>query len=199
MLGHQENIMSPEVFEKITKGYFCDRLFAYMELVGLDTIRVNYSGGGDSGGVDNMEFLPETVDSSICKSIREDCEEELTQPIYSRHGGFADGGGYSVSGVVVYDAVEKRVSISGADHFYEYDEEGEEENSHEEEWIEDVYEQTEQWTEGGYEPEYDLAYLYAKHVLKSQLPEEYHNRILLEAATSKTPVAVKYIKELCSK
>ena len=192
--------MNQDVFNSITKGNFYDRLFAYMKLVGLDSIRLNYSGGGDSGGVDNVESNPDTVSRNIVVSLEEEFNDELSSPIYSRHGSFADGGGYGVDGVLVYDAVEKTVSISGTDHFYddEYDEEEEEHiesSCRSEEWVEDVYEQVESEKWGtSEEPDFAFAYLYAKDILKGRLPEEFHNRILI-AATEHDPSAVKYIKE----
>lgn len=196
-----ENIVDNNTFDSLVRGNFYDRLFSYMNLVGLDSIRVNYSGGGDSGGVDNMEFIgkgnkkakkTEYLNNSVTESIREICEDELAQPIYDRHGGFADGGGYSVSGVVIFDANEKTVKISGTDHYYEWSEEDEDEtDKRDNDFDDDIYQQTKRNMSG--DEDYLFAYLYAKDVLKNKLPEEFHNKMLI-AATDDDIYAVEYVK-----
>jgi hypothetical protein len=184
--------MNKELFDKLTKGNFYTRLFNYMNEVGLNRIIVQYSGGGDSGGMDEMAFLPALKNESIENSIKSELEDELSQPIYNRHGGFADGGGYSVNGSVIWDAQKKQVWIEGVDHYYEYGEDGDESGSSDEEWHESVYSQEDD--EKIYdERDYLFAYLYSKDVLNAKLPEEFHNMILLEA-TSGDESAKRYIK-----
>lgn len=190
--------MDTKTFTQLTRGGFYDRLFAYMGLTGLDCIRVHYSGGGDSGGVENVEMMPEKVSKKIKIGIEEHCEEELATPIYNRHGSFADGGGYSVDGVVVYDAKQKTVTIQGTDHYwsddYEDEEEGEGEGeeARDEEWCEDLYEKDDDTTHLG-DSDYLFAYMYAKDFLNKRLPEEFHNQLLI-AATEKDQHAEDYIK-----
>lgn len=186
--------MDRNTFVKMTRGNFFDRLFAYMDSVGLDCIRVNYSGGGDSGGVDNIDMMPNKVSQKVKDGLVEFCEEDLANPIYDRHGSFADGGGFNVDGVVVYDAKAKTINISGTDHYYEYAEDGENENCRDEEWYNDIYEQTEDDDLSDSDSDYSFAYLYARDYLKSRLPDEFHNEILI-AATEQEGSAVKYIKE----
>lgn len=194
--------MNQETFDKICRGEFNDRLFAFMDLVGVECIKVHYSGGGDSGGADNIEYAPDKISKSLKEEIDNVCGEDLSTPIYNKHGSFADGGGYSVDGVVVYDAKRKIVTISGTDHYYEWESNGDEddedgeEKCRDEEWYEDVYEQKQHDL---YEDEdYTFAAIYAKYVLKKKLPEEFHNRLLL-AATDNCPTAKDYIKWAANK
>lgn len=181
--------MNHEIFTKLTTGDFNARLFSFMRQVGLDRIIVNYSGGGDSGGMDSMSFVP-AIDEKIESAIQESLEEDLCNPIYSRHGSFADGGGYSVHGHVIWDAKQDKVWLEGVDHHYEYDEDGEESDERDEEWHEPICDEPDYNSK---EKDYFFVCFYAEHVLKSKLPEEFHNRILLEA-TNGDEAAEKYIK-----
>lgn len=182
-----------EIFNELVIGDFHDRLFAFMKICGIKSIDVNYSGGGDSGGVDNIDVnfdengkISSNDRTSLRNKILDKWEEELAQPIWNRHGGFADGGGYSVNGVVTYNANNKSVSMSGTDHHYSddyYDEEGNEIEDPEEketatDWEETVLikEEVEKKVSG-----YDFLCFYANNVLNSPLPEEFHNRVLIAA------------------
>lgn len=182
--------MNQNLFDKLSTGNFYDRLFAYMSAVGIQRINVNYSGGGDSGGVDNIEAIPE-VSKSISSGITEVCEEDLANPIYNRHGSFADCGGFSVDGEVNYDAVNKVVMIQGTDHNWG-DEEGDE--GQYDEWEETIYNQEEDYIVSD-EKDYLFVYLYAKDYLKSRLSEEFHNRMLIEAC-EQDQYATRYIEEI---
>jgi hypothetical protein len=168
----------------------------------MTRIDVNYSGGGDSGSVESIELV---FDEKVAKeqqrkldAFREVFEEELAQPIWDKHGSFADGGGYSVDGVVTYKAKDKTVYISGTDHYWgDYDSEENEneedlEQSRDEEWEDLVAEKTE--VDAG-DDSYDFVCFYAKHVIGGRLPEEFHNQILFAAADG-DPAAKKYIKEM---
>ena len=184
--------MNQNLFNKLSVGNFYDRLFAYMSAVGIQSINVNYSGGGDSGGVDNIEIIPE-VSKSISFGITEDCEKDLANPIYNRHGSFADGGGFSVDGSVNYDAVDKVVIIQGTDHNWGDEEDNEGQS---EEWEETIYNQEEDDDDiVSDEKDYLFVYLYAKDYLKSRLPEEFHNRMLIEAC-EQDQYAIRYIEEI---
>ena len=97
--------MDKTLFADLSTGCFEKRFLAYMNAVGLERLTINYSGGGDSGGMDHMEFHP-AIDSKVESGIQSDLEEDLCNPIYNRHGSFADGGGYYVDGEVTYRSKE---------------------------------------------------------------------------------------------
>lgn len=192
--------MDNKLFTDLTTGSFIQRLFAYMNAVGLQTIHVEYSGGGDSGGVDHVSFHP-AIKDHIVEGIRTSFEEDLAAPIYDRHGSFADGGGYYVNGEVIYNAAQRTVYISGTDHnteYSNYDEEtGEsDEETSEEEWEECVYSETPRKKIQGSDEEADcaFAYLYARDFLGGKLPEEFHNKMLIEASLDKDEHATNYVK-----
>lgn len=182
--------MNNESFKKITTGDFHDRLFAFMGELGIEKIILSYSGGGDSGSVDNVDLsfsknnkMSLNDRNILTKNISDTFEEELAQPIWDKHGSFADGGGYSVDGSVTYNVQDKSVILSGTDHYWgesiedNEDEDNYEETERSEDW-EDVIlvkEEVEK-TEG-----YDFALFYATHILKDKLPEELHNRVLIAA------------------
>jgi hypothetical protein len=111
--------MEQTLFTELTVGCYEERLFAFMKSLGLKKIDVIYSGGGDSGGMDNMEFHPNVLSKEQEQSLKEKLEDELSGPIYSRHGSFADGGGYYVHGLVRYDVENHTVTIMGTDHLTE--------------------------------------------------------------------------------
>lgn len=190
--------MDTKLFNDLSTGSFEQRLFSYMDAVGLSRIELEYSGGGDSGGVDHMTFVPAVA--SVENSFSEQLEEELSSPIYNRHGGFADGGGYHVNGVVLYDAKNKLINISGTDHhttysYNEQDDDYDEGETSEEEWEEILFTKKD-FDKKRFGKDLIFVYLYARDFLKSRLPEEFHNRMLTEAATNNDEDAVNYVKEL---
>jgi hypothetical protein len=199
--------MNNELFADMTVGCFEERLFAFMKAAGLNTIEIIYSGGGDSGGMEDHNFHPSILGRNVESQIVEELEESLTSPIYSRHGSFADGGGYSVNGMVSYNAVDRTVVISGTDHYYEYsdDEDGDIENERDEDWEETVYESEPRLALpkvaiyarriSGSDEDFYFPYLYSKVISKSKLPEEFHNRMLTAAATLEDEYAERYVKE----
>lgn len=184
------------VFTKLAVSDDRLRVLNLLELLGFDTLRVNYSGGGDSGSVENFEFhpAPETKEKKhAAKFVETRFEETLSQPIWDTHGSFADGGGYSVDGSVVWNVTEKMVDIQGTHHYYEYDDEGEETENNDEDWAEGVY----QYDEGDEveveDYDCDCLLAYAQCVLKEKFPGEYHNRIVA-AAIQGDKGAVEYVK-----
>lgn len=190
--------MNTKLFNDLSTGSFEQRLFSYMDAVGLSRIELEYSGGGDSGGVDHMTFVPAVA--SVENSFSEQLEEALSSPIYNRHGGFADGGGYHVNGVVLYDAKNKLINISGTDHHttYSYNEQDgdyDEGETSEEDWEESLFTKKD-FDKKRFGKDLIFVYLYARDFLKSKLPEEFHNRMLTEAATNNDEDAVNYVKEL---
>lgn len=187
--------MDNKLFDCMTTGSFYRRFFAFCRGVGVSRVIVQYSGGGDSGGVDNIEVTlgkgswTDEQKKSINNFFRENLEEELGNPIYDRHGSFADGGGYNVDGSVIYNAETNTAWIEGTDHNYEYSEsedgEEEEETCSDESWDEMLYDaetsvdEEDQIGEND-ERTYDFIVAYAK--LKNQaLPEVYHNHLAAAA------------------
>lgn len=172
--------MTNELFDRLTLGSSYQRLFAFCKSVGISRINVEYSGGGDSGGPDNVEILPK-VSKEVADFVHNDLAEELSNPIYDRHGSFADGGGYSVNGTVVYDIENNKAWIEGVDHYYEYseseneDEEGEE-TSNDEEWDEMLYDHEDSDNELGEERDYKFALEYAK-LTKKSFTDAIHNQM----------------------
>ena len=182
-----------KIFTDLSVGDERLRVLRFMDVLGLETIHVNYSGGGDSGSVDNIEFFPEdTVNRNTYQFITTRFEETLSGPVWDHHGSFADGGGYSVSGSVVWNAKEKEVSIQGTHHYYEYNDEGEETESNDEDFAETCFDFDED-DPVDEEPSFDILYAYAKFVLKDKFPGEYHNR-MLAAAIKKDKDAIEYVK-----
>jgi len=183
-----------KIFTELSVGDERIRVLRFMDVLGLSSIRVNYSGGGDSGSVDDIEFHPQdAVGRNLYEFITNRFEEILSQPVWDVHGSFADGGGYSVNGTVVWDASTKEVNLYGTHHYYEYDDEGEETDSNDEDFEEACF----SWEDGDPErsegPCFDMIYAYAKFVLKDKFPGEYHNRILA-AAMEKDAGAIEYVK-----
>ena len=183
--------MDHQTFDSLIIGSFEQRLFAYMNLVGIREIEVEYSGGGDSGGMDSINFHPSEIKKKIAEGIRNDLEEQLSSAIYNRHGGFADGGGYYVNGSVVYDSINKTIVISGTDHITEYGEEQEdgdyEEDTREEDWEEQLtfYKSK--------DIDCQFAYMFARDVLNGKFDEEFHNKLITYAAINKDEFAEKYV------
>lgn len=176
--------MTNELFDRMTLGDWYPRLFAFCKSVGVSRINVEYSGGGDSGGVDHVEVVFNNASNekkqAITSLIREELEEELANPIYNRHGSFADGGGYSVSGRVIYDAAGNRAWIEGTDHYYEYHEteDGEEEEETNDEDFDEIL-----WSEDEVvtaERDFSLMRVYLK-LNKEPLPTFIHNSITAAA------------------
>lgn len=192
------NTMNNELFKDMTVGRFEERLFAFMKAAGLKNIEILYSGGGDSGGMEDHNFHPTSLGREVENNLVDELEEWLTSPIYSRHGSFADGGGYSVNGMVSYNAESKTVILSGTDHYYEYsddeDGDGDIENEHDEEWEEVIY--NSQDHKRSSEEDYLFAHLYSKYISKEKLPEEFHNRMLAAAVTEDDEHAKQYVKEI---
>jgi hypothetical protein len=190
-IGTYKN-MNTKLFDSLSLGSFESRFFAYMKAVGLDRITVHYSGGGDSGGMDYMSFHPTTNDA-LEDSIKEHFEEALCNPIYNRHGSFADGGGYNVDGEVVWDVTEGTVHIEGTDHYYEYGDEDEESKNERDEGFDETLYSSSNYKGHGGERDYELVLMFARH-FKIKLPEELHNRLLIEA-TNGNEYAIEYVRE----
>ena len=188
--------MDAATFDKLTVGDEYQTFFSLIESLGYKRVHVNYSGGGDSGGTDTIDFLPVPKDNDknknekydIQRRISEHFEEFLSNPIYSRHGSFADGGGYSVDGIVVWDIPSKEVTIEGTEHNWgqndsEEDDEDAEETCEDTGFEEPVY----SFEDGtGLHPRgstdqsrsFEVLCFYVRNILKKKLPEVLHNRVL---------------------
>lgn len=174
---------------EMTKGTFENRFFNFMREMKIDTVMLHYSGGGDNGGIDKFESLyskdcklSEREKKVVNNKISENFEEELGRPMYTRHGSFADGGGFNVNGTVTWDATSNTVMIGGTEHFHEYDDDGEEENHSSSDWEDVVYEHEVAGWPNPKITSYDVLCFYANNFLRVNLPEEINNRILMAAA-----------------
>lgn len=177
--------MNSEVFDNITTGSFEKRFLNFMKLFSIKEIHIHYSGGGDSGGVDHITFfysddISPDHRAAIESSISNNLEEELSTAIYQRHGGFADGGGYSVDGYVLWNSTANLVKICGTDHYYSYNDDDEEsEESTSEGWEDVLFDNS--WDRNeSIDRNYDLICVYYE-ITKNKLPDEFHNRLLMEA------------------
>lgn len=188
--------LTHELFEKMTRGSFHARFLAFMKACHLSEVRVNYSGGGDSGGVDSITCFgkerKEVLDR--LESAIQDIDS-ISDPIYNKFGSFADGGGYSVDGAIVYK--DNKVVLEGTEHHYEYDEKGEEGESRDEDFCEGVFDNTLPDYSG--EQDFCFVNLYASEYLRNKLPEEFHNRILTAAALDSDDAAVEYLEKFGGK
>ena len=198
----------------LATGCYEKRLFAFMRATGIGTITLEYSGGGDSGCIDSR-----TVCNAEGKCIASPewihKEEHLEKPIWDKHGSFADGGGFFVSGAVEWNAINGTVEMSGTDYndvYPEVDSEDEEaqelayDSEHEQEaseWCDELYDSEDRFREGkvssiiSEEQGFDVHFLllYAKCV--QPLPKEMHLRVVAEAICNpKSVELIEYMKLL---
>ena len=206
----------------LATGCYEKRLFAFMRATGIGTITLEYSGGGDSGCIDSR-----TVCNAEGKCIASPewihKEEHLEKPIWDKHGSFADGGGFFVSGAVEWNAINGTVEMSGTEYtdvYPEVDSEDEEaqelayDSEHEQktlEWCDVLYDSG--WLRGSAmfnrlregkvssiiseEQGFDVHFLllYAKCV--QPLPKEMHLRVVAEAICNpKSVELIEYMKLL---
>ena len=183
----------------LATGCYEKRLFAFMRATGIGTITLEYSGGGDSGCIDSR-----TVCNAEGKCIASPewihKEEHLEKPIWDKHGSFADGGGFFVSGAVEWNAINGTVEMSGTEYtdvYPEVDSEDEEaqelayDSEHEQEtleWCDELYDSEDSSEEQGFDVHFLL--LYAKCV--QPLPKEMHLRVVAEAICN--PKSVELIE-----
>ena len=205
-----------EICSKLSQGSFESRFLYFMRMCGIDKVDVEYSGGGDSGCIDNVvvhsETLEESVLNELTKDLLKNADDDLGSYIWNRHGSFADGGGYYVSGKVVYalgldNESHDQIYMEGTDYETEYgdwDEEKEEyeyEEENETEWHEPCWMREEgstyeannfSWGKAPKATNLSLLIKYAKLKYK-EVPEEIHN-VILTAATMGDEAAKDYIK-----
>lgn len=212
------------LYNQLSYGCYERRLFAYMAASGIGKITVSYSGGGDSGCVDEIWVYDgdgKMIDG--CNPAWIDSEENLCEPIWDKHGSFADGGGFFVSGAVEWNAINGTVEMSGTEYtdvYPEVDSEDEEaqelayDSEHEQEtleWCDVLYDSG--WLRGSAmfnrlregkvssiiseEQGFDVHFLllYAKCV--QPLPKEMHLRVVAEAICNpKSVELIEYMKLL---
>lgn len=164
-----------------------------MEVFELSEVRAEYSGGGDSGGLDQVLCWGKDHNGSIGRiesvlsRYGNKAHDQISAPIYGKFGSFADSGGYSVSGAIVYK--DNTVMFEGTHHYYECDEDGIETESHDEKFSEEfglIHDK---------EEDFYLVNLYANEYLQSKLPEEFHNRMMTAAALNSDQAAVEYLNK----
>ena len=190
-------MLTHQLFEKMTKGQFESRFLAFMEACELSEVHAQYSGGGDSGGLDRVRCYGNDHNGSIQRlestlsSYGNKAHDQISDPIYNKFGSFADGGGYPVDGAIVYK--DTMVLLEGTHHYYECDEDGEETENRDEEFSEEL------WSTDPFvcrDPEdFVLVNLYATEYLQSKLPEEFHNRMITVAALNSDQSAVEYLNK----
>lgn len=94
-----------------------EELFAELRRQGVAKVQVEFSGGGDEGGVDVILLLDS--EGKIIRKLEEyydkphpdsDLSQSLAAPVYSRYGGFA--GDFSVRGTVEWDVADGMVTMN---------------------------------------------------------------------------------------
>ena len=190
------------LYNQLSYGCYERRLFAYMAASGIGKITVSYSGGGDSGCVDEIWVYDgdgKMIDG--CNPEWIDSEENLSEPIWDKHGSFADGGGYFVSGSVKWDAINRTVELSGVDYTdvddgEDSDEDGDREQI-EESWSDMLYENDEECSDSERNV-FDCHFLLL-HCKGKPMPKALHTRLLAEAiADPKNVELVEYMRT-CTK
>lgn len=209
-------ISAAEVCAKLSSGSFESRFLYFMRLSGIEKVEVEYSGGGDSGAIENVVIHSKTMNEDDRTTLESDFlndryDNELGHYIWEKHGSFADGGGYYVSGRVTYSVgeteLEDSIELSGTDYTTEYEDYNEETEEYETE-----HEESEDWEEhcwsreegevytgmgsmwGGNKRNNDLSLLIRYATAKyNEVPEEIHN-VILTAATMGDEAAKDYIK-----
>ncbi|RDJ34924.1 MAG: hypothetical protein DWQ19_08805 [Crenarchaeota archaeon] len=97
-----------------------NRQEAFEELVrrGMAEAKVEFSGGGDEGGVDNVILTDDKgnhheISPYQCDSKDEEFIEALSEPIDNEYGSFA--GEFQVSGCVIWNVADKKVRMQKAE------------------------------------------------------------------------------------
>ena len=101
-----------------------EQVFDKLAAEGFNKVEVEFSGGGDEGGVDNIAFYKDDCLDSEMDGYGADDDplgSALAQPVYDRYGGFGFEGG--VSGTLIWDIDSRRLSINGnKQHYLEFSE-----------------------------------------------------------------------------
>ena len=209
-------ISAAEVCAKLSSGSFESRFLYFMRLSGIEKVEVEYSGGGDSGSIENVVVHSKNMNEETRTTLESDFlndryDSEIGHYIWEKHGSFADGGGYHVSGKVVYSVgeteTEDSIDLVGTDYTTEYGEWNEEiedydsEEESEEDWEEHCWSREEgevytglgsMW--GSNKRKNDLSLLIRYATAKyDEVPEEIHN-VILTSATMGDDAGKEYIK-----
>lgn len=105
----------PDIPEPITTLKV--QLLAMMRACGVRSARVEYSGSGDDGCIDSVQFEPQTADASMPKTLS-DLAEQLAEALINHyHAGFEnnDGG----SGVIVVKGDSGVIDYERSDYYTE--------------------------------------------------------------------------------
>jgi hypothetical protein len=118
------------------------KVFAELLSKNIDAVEVEFSGGHDEGGVDNItlinrdgsteNFSPYGTWNSLTNSyddpkeptLSDDVGNAIVAPIYERYHSFA--GEFSVYGTLRWDAIKHTVAFNGqesVEHYESFDEE----------------------------------------------------------------------------
>ena len=181
--------MNKDLFDKLTLGNKYSCVLGLIESIGIDRIEIEYSGGGDSGGTDGYEAFP--AKTKELKDFYDKFEDYLIDPMWDKHGSFADDGTYSVNGFIVWDAKNKSVYIEGTDTNYSYDSSGEEEEVNEQAWHDSIFE--EDVNKPNKDRSFSILVHYVENISKNKLPPDQHNFVLL-AAIAGDEDAKEYIR-----
>lgn len=192
-------------FADITHPNKNQRILNLIRICGFDSIRVQYSGGGDSGGVDHLDFIRSKdstnnleVISKLEKDLQELLEDPLSDPIWDEHGSFADAGGHSINGCVIWNAADNNVCIEGEEHYWDYDEDDEVTDEYDDPFHNDIYEFEPHYdySQDG-KPDYEYVPFYCEIISNSVLPTNLHNLMLSEGLKGNS--SAKYYADWCEK
>lgn len=92
-------------------------IFAELRKRGAAKVVVQFSGGGDEGGVENIQLLSETgfpigtLPAWGGEGIDGELADQLSKPVYDRYYSFA--GEFYVNGTVEYDVEKETAVMSG--------------------------------------------------------------------------------------
>jgi hypothetical protein len=93
------------------------RMFAELRKRGAAKAVVEFGGGGDDGGVENIQLLSETG-FPICtlepwggEGVEKELAAALSKPVYDKYYSFA--GEFYVNGTIEYDVEKETVIMSG--------------------------------------------------------------------------------------
>lgn len=169
--------MNNELYENLTVGNRYKCFLNLLDAFNISKIRVSFSGGGDSGGIDDVEFSynDDKCNLTVEDHIKNEFYNFLEEPVYDNYGGFA--GEYNVNGDLIYDVRNHTVFMTCNEYSYEYDDEGNEidENGFEQTSV--IYDESKNYAD---EHMYDFLSSYVI-LTKDQLNDTIKNKILLES------------------
>ena len=164
-------------YENLTIGNRYKCFLNFLEVFDISKITVSFSGGGDSGGVDEIQFFynNDKKNLEVENHIEDEFRDFLEEPIYDNYGSFA--GDYSVDGELVYDVINKIVLINTNEHSYNYDDNDNLIDNLDDVQTNIIYDKSNNYAD---ESMYDFLSSYVIFT-KDQLNDSIKNRILLES------------------